>query len=118
MVSLKILAPILAILCSGAPGRAADPKLPPKHAAQKVGCVTCHGEENPAKAPRNDEACINCHGDLPAMAAYAKSAKDNPHALPKGHTPATFACTECHHQHKAAEVKCLKCHSAFKMTPR
>lgn len=118
MVSCRVLAPLLALLLPGAPGRAADPKLPPKHVKAGVLCVDCHREEKPTKAAVADESCIACHGDLPAMAAYTKAAKPNPHLLPKGHTPATLACTECHHQHRPAEVKCQQCHPDFHATAR
>lgn len=99
--------------------RAEDPKLPPWHVKAGVTCHDCHQKEKPDKAAVPDDGCMVCHGDYPAMAAYTKNLPVNPHALPKkaGH-PGPFQCTECHHQHKAAVVKCLECHPDFKLKPK
>ncbi|HLO68414.1 MAG TPA: cytochrome c3 family protein [Holophaga sp.] len=99
--------------------RAADPPLPAKHVKAGVHCHDCHGKENPSKAAVADESCMACHGDFPAMAAYTKQLPVNPHApLKKGHAPASFACTDCHRQHRPPVVKCKECHPDFKLTPR
>ena len=95
----------------------AGPKpLPSKHAKNGLSCFVCHHKENPTTAAVADDSCMVCHGDQAAMAAYTRNLPINPHDPPKkeGH-PGPFLCTECHHQHKAPEVKCLECHSTFKL---
>lgn len=95
----------------------AGPKpLPRKHAKNELSCFVCHHKENPTEAAAAEDSCVVCHGDQAAMAAYTKALPINPHDPPKkeGH-PGPFLCTECHHQHKAPEVKCLECHSTFKL---
>lgn len=118
MSNFRTLAPILAWFFLAAPGRAAEPKLPPKHAKAGVTCHDCHHEENPTKAAVADDSCMDCHGDYPAMAAYTSKLPVNPHNPPKGKHPGPFACTECHSQHKAPVVKCKECHPDFKLTAK
>ena len=119
MKTIGHLATILACFFMSTLCRAEDPKLPPKHAKAHVTCNDCHHEEAPSKAAVANDSCMACHGDLPAMAAYTRNLPVNPHAVPtKGGHPGPWQCTECHHQHKPAVVKCLECHPAFKLTPR
>ena len=109
----------LAGLLAAGVGLAQERPLPAPHVKAKLICHDCHQKEKPTTAAVPDEACMVCHGDYPAMAAYTKDLPVNPHAVPKkeGH-PGPFQCTECHHQHKPAEVKCLECHKDFKLKPR
>jgi len=90
--------------------------LPSKHAKNNLSCFDCHHKENPTQAAMAEDSCMVCHGDYAAMAAYTKHLPVNPHDPPKkGGHPGPFPCTECHHQHKAPEVKCLECHTNFKL---
>jgi len=92
---------------------------PAKHTKAGVTCYDCHREEKPTKAAVPVESCMACHGDYPAMAEYTRSLPLNPHKPPTANKhPGPFGCTECHHQHKPAVVKCLECHPTFKLTPR
>ncbi len=118
MTKITFAAALLACFFLTSAARAEDPKVPPKHTKAGVTCHDCHREEHPTKGAVADESCMACHGDLPAMAAYTKALPVNPHAVPKNGHPGPWACTECHHQHKAAVVKCLECHPGFKLTPR
>jgi hypothetical protein len=98
---------------SGIAGRAVT--LPAPHAKANVSCFDCHHEEKPTK-PAFEAACIDCHGDAPAMTATTRQLPVNPHTQPKAPHPGPFACTDCHHQHRPAAVKCLECHPTFKFS--
>ena len=109
---------ILILFSSAVPARleAASKPLPRKHVQNNLSCFNCHHKEVPTEGAVADDSCMVCHGDYAAMAAYTRHLPVNPHDPPKkkGH-PGPFACTECHHQHKAPEVKCLECHTEFKL---
>lgn len=115
MTSFRRMVPVLACFFIPILAQGAEQKLTAKHAKAGLNCVDCHKAENPSKAAVPDESCMACHGDYPAMAAYTKSLPVNPHDPPKGKHPGPFLCTDCHHQHKAPEVKCLECHPDFKL---
>ena len=107
---------VIGSLCT--PGRAAqDAKHAPApiHVKAGLSCFRCHHEEAPTKAPASDEACVDCHGDAPAVAVATQKLPVNPHNPPAAKHTKTFACTECHCQHKPTVVKCLECHDKFKM---
>ncbi len=110
---------LLGILTAPAGAQEPQKPLPVKHARAKVICHDCHKKENPSMAAVADDSCSVCHGDYPAMAAYTKHLKPNPHQPPTaGKHPAPGPCTDCHRQHKPPVVKCLECHPAFKLTAR
>ena len=90
-------------------------QLTPKHQKAGVNCNDCHRKENPSMAAVPDDSCVFCHGDTAAMVAYTKHLKPNPHNPPAGKHVALPPCTDCHHQHKPPEVKCLECHPSFKI---
>lgn len=115
MTTFRRVAALLACFFITSLAQGADKKLTGKHAKAGLNCVDCHRAESPDKAAVPDESCMTCHGDYPAMAAYTKALPVNPHDPPKGKHPGPFTCTECHHQHKAGEVKCLECHPDFKL---
>jgi len=92
--------------------------MPPKHVKAGLTCYDCHQKEEPDHAAIPDDSCMNCHGDYPAMAAYTAKLPINPHNPPTKNNHPKFVCTECHHQHKAPEVKCLACHPDFKLKAR
>jgi hypothetical protein len=120
MTSASFLASLLFLGVLTAPVRADETKraLPPKHTKAGLICHDCHGKENPSKAAVADESCMVCHGDYPAMAAYTKHLKLNPHKPPTTNDhPGPFPCTDCHRQHKPQVVKCIECHD-YKMEPR
>ena len=108
---------LLVLLLGGSTVPASGPKLPPQHTKAGLHCVDCHKEEVPTAAANVNESCMICHGDYPAMAAYTKALKINPHALPKGDHPASVPCAECHRQHQTPVVKCLECHPKFNLSP-
>jgi len=114
--TMAALVLISAALISGSRLAATSKPLPSKHAKNGLSCFDCHRNENPTQAAVPEDSCMVCHGDDAAMAAYTKHLPVNPHDPPKkkGH-PGPFACTECHHQHKVPEVKCLECHTDFKL---
>lgn len=117
MLNFRILtATLLLAFATGASGEEGKRTLPTKHAKVGVLCQDCHKKENPSKAAVADESCMVCHGDYPAMAAYTKHLKPNPHQPPADKHPDPIACPECHRQHKAPVVKCLECHPTFKMS--
>ena len=120
MNSTLVLAFTLASLSlAAAPALVAGSKpLPPKHVKAGLICYDCHQKEEPDHAAIPDDSCMNCHGDYPAMAAYTKNLPVNPHNPPTKDKHPKFVCTDCHHQHKPAEVKCLDCHDKFKLTAR
>jgi len=93
----------------GAAGR----NLPPSHAKAGVTCFDCHQAEKPTVAASSGP-CMDCHGDAPAVAELTKKLPVNPHVTPKAPHPGPFTCTDCHHQHRPAAVKCLECHPTFK----
>jgi hypothetical protein len=103
-------------VCAGG-AQEAKKGLPPKHVKAGVICHDCHRKESPSMAAVPDDSCAVCHGDYAAMVAYTKHLAPNPHNPPGGKHPGPFACTDCHHQHKPPEVKCLDCHPKFRMTP-
>lgn len=111
------LAGLLGLPAGAREGEAKRP-LPPWHAKSGVICYDCHQKEKPTSAAVADESCMVCHGDYPAMAELTKHLPVNPHAPPKPPHAGPFTCTECHHQHKPAVVKCLECHPDFKLKPR
>jgi hypothetical protein len=117
MTPFRRYALLAALVLLAGPARAEDAKRPltPKHAKGGVTCHDCHQKENPSKAAVADDSCMVCHGDYPAMAAYTKHLNPNPHKPPAGKHPGPFACTECHIQHKPPVVKCVDCHTDFKM---
>lgn len=106
----------VSLLCRSVLG-AETKSLPRKHTQNALTCFNCHQNEAPTKPAVANDSCMVCHGDYAAMAAYTKHLKVNPHDPPRkeGH-PGPFPCTDCHHQHKAPEVKCLECHTDFKLT--
>ena len=108
---------LLAALVRGAPLRSFEAKrsLPPKHLKNGLQCADCHHQEDPTKAAASDDSCVPCHGDYPAMAAYTRNLPVNPHNPPARAGHPAFLCTECHHQHRPAEVTCLTCHQDFKL---
>jgi len=108
------VASILACLSLAAGSRT----LPPRHAKAGLTCYDCHQKEEPEHAAVPNDSCMNCHGDDPAMAAYTAKLAVNPHNPPARNNHPKFVCTECHHQHKAPEVKCMACHPSFNFTPR
>jgi hypothetical protein len=111
---------LVAVVLAAALVRAQDAKkpLPAKHAKARLSCHDCHQKEAPSMAAVADQSCMVCHGDYPAMVAYTKNLNPNPHLPREDKHAGPFACTECHLQHKPPVVKCLECHSDFKMTAR
>jgi hypothetical protein len=91
-----------------------DETLASGHAAEGIGCVTCHGD---SFAHRNDEnnttppdviyaasaidpACGKCHRthDAPAREVVALWLE----RCPEKRDPATIVCTDCHGEHRLA----------------
>ncbi|MBI4913864.1 MAG: cytochrome c3 family protein [Acidobacteria bacterium] len=111
-----LLTLLLGSALASAPAEEPKRPLPAKHAKVGVLCHDCHRKENPSKAAVADDSCMVCHGDYPAMAAYTKHLKPNPHSPPADKHPEPISCPDCHRQHKPPVVKCLDCHTDFKMT--
>jgi hypothetical protein len=114
--AVALITGLVVALVPGAPLGAEGRTLARKHVQNGLLCYNCHQKEKPTDAAVPQESCMVCHGDYAAMAEYTRKLAVNPHDPPKkeGH-PKPFLCTECHHQHKAPEVKCLECHTDFKL---
>ena len=83
-----------------------------KH-ADRATCTDCHGNA-PKSIAVESAACLKCHGSYKEIAARTASDENpkkfltaNPHAAHTGE----LRCSLCHHEHKASEVYCDKCHN-------
>ena len=89
---------------------ATDMPVSGKHLEIEVGCVDCHGTEEPVKrAPVS--ACYSCHGEYTEVAQLTAHMEINPHASHQGEP----RCTLCHKTHEPSVLFCNDCHT-YEMT--
>ena len=75
------------------------------HVQRGVTCEQCHGKSQQDPVPM--EPCLGCHGNYQKLAESSKGRSPNVHDSHLGE----IRCTLCHHEHKASEMYCNRCHN-------